>query len=231
MSDHAALDSGGFGAHPCTLTRPWRVVFDGLVKAFKQWRRWQIGTIHEVGWIAEGTTPGISITAAIPPIFEAYATCYEPDGVTIIAHERALVERLAEVASDQLWWLGYLDTGAHSVVFEHAPKVLLYWNWPYVLVAAGLMQALSWRTGHMRGAGKFPTCFFPKIDPGWSLPSGTHLDVHRRTRRADRGPPQRPADQSAPCRVRWRCKVTRARVRVSKRLRSRECRQRHGKPT
>ena len=166
VSDYAALDSGGFGAHPRTPTRPWRVVFDGLVKAFRQWRRWQIGTIHEVGWIAEGTTPGISITAAIPPIFEAYATCYEPDGVTIIAHERALVERLAEVASDQLWWLGYLDTGAHSVVFEHAPKVLLYWNWPYVLVAAGPTQALSWRTGHMRGAGVLPDLFFPE-DRSW----------------------------------------------------------------
>jgi hypothetical protein len=74
VSEHAALDSGGFGAHPRTPTRPWRLVFDGLVKAFKQWHRWQIGTIHEVGWIADGTTPGISITAAIPPIFEAYAT-------------------------------------------------------------------------------------------------------------------------------------------------------------
>ncbi len=166
VSDHAARDSGGFGAHPRTPTRPWRVVFDGLVKAFKQWRRWQIGTIHEVGWIADGTTPGISITAAIPPIFEAYATCYEPDGVTIIAHERALVERLAEVTSDQLWWLGYLDTGAHSVVFEHVPKVLLYWNWPYVLVAAGPTQALSWRTGHMRGAGVLPDLFFPE-DRSW----------------------------------------------------------------
>ncbi|HEX7209448.1 MAG TPA: hypothetical protein VF241_00880 [Propionibacteriaceae bacterium] len=83
------------------------------MKAFKQWRRWEIGTIDKVGWIADGTAPGISITAAIPPIFDAYATCYEPDGVTIIAHERALVERLAEV-THQLWWLGYLDTGAQG---------------------------------------------------------------------------------------------------------------------
>ena len=137
MSDHAALDSGGFGAHPCTLTRPWRVVFDGLVKAFKQWRRWQIGTIHEVGGSRKVRRP---------------------------ARPRHLDNGAAWSAKDLD--PAYASSRARS-------QVLLYWNWPYVLVAAGPTQALSWRTGHMRGADVLPDRFFPKIDPGWSLPSGT----------------------------------------------------------
>jgi hypothetical protein len=61
---------------------------DGRVQAFKDGRSWQIGTAREVSWIANRTTGDLSITAAIPPAFEAYATCYEPDGVTIEAHDR-----------------------------------------------------------------------------------------------------------------------------------------------
>jgi hypothetical protein len=142
-------------------------VFDGLVKVSKDGRSWQIGTISEVRWIANGTTGGLSITAAIPPVLETYATFYEPDGVTTVAHERAVVNRLVEIAPDQPWWLGYLDTGAHSVVFEDVPKVLLYWDWPYVLVAAGPNQALAWRTGHMRAQyGVLPDLFFPE-DRSW----------------------------------------------------------------
>jgi len=109
------LAGGRFDARPRTPARPRRIVFDGLVKAFKQWRSWRIGTIHEVGWIADGTTPGISITAAIPLIFEPYATFYEPDGLTIIAHERTVVDRLAEHTSDQLWWLEDPLIKAHRV--------------------------------------------------------------------------------------------------------------------
>jgi hypothetical protein len=142
-------------------------VFDGLVKVSKDGRSWQIGTISEVRWIANGTTGGLSITAAIPPVFETYATFYEPDGVTTVAHERAVVNRLVEITPDQPWWLGYLDTGAHSVVFEDVPKVLPYWDWPYVLVAAGPNQALTWRTGHMRAQyGVLPDLFFPE-DRSW----------------------------------------------------------------
>jgi hypothetical protein len=51
-------------------------LFDGRVQAFKDGRSWQIGTAREVSWIANGTTGDLSITAAIPPAFEAYATCY-----------------------------------------------------------------------------------------------------------------------------------------------------------
>jgi hypothetical protein len=34
---------------------------------------WRIGTDAEVAWIADGTSMGRTITAAIPPVFEAYA--------------------------------------------------------------------------------------------------------------------------------------------------------------
>jgi hypothetical protein len=78
----------------------------------------------EVSWIANGTTGDLSITAAIPAVFEAYATCYEPDGV-IEAHERAVVEQLVQFTADQPWWLGYLETGAHSAVFDDVPRVSL----------------------------------------------------------------------------------------------------------
>ena len=56
-------------------------MFDWAVKVSKYGRSWQIGTIREVLWIADGTTEDTSITAAIPSVFEAYATFYEPDGI------------------------------------------------------------------------------------------------------------------------------------------------------
>jgi hypothetical protein len=93
-----------------SVTRPGAIVFDGPVEAFKDGRSWPIGTAQEVNWIVNRTTEGPSITVAIPPVFEAYATFYEPDGVAIFAHEQAVVNRLVEFTPDQLWWLGYLDT-------------------------------------------------------------------------------------------------------------------------
>lgn len=41
---------------------------------------WRIGTEAEVAWIAGDTSPGLAITAAIPPVFGAYATVVLPDG-------------------------------------------------------------------------------------------------------------------------------------------------------
>jgi hypothetical protein len=40
---------------------------------------WRIGTGAEVAWITNGISPGRTITAAIPPVFEAYATVVLPD--------------------------------------------------------------------------------------------------------------------------------------------------------
>jgi len=68
----------------------------------------------------------------------------------------------------QSWWLGYLDMGTHDIVFDTAPQVRLYWDWSYVLVEAGPEQALTWRTGHIRGGlfGALPDLFFP-ADRSW----------------------------------------------------------------
>ncbi|MET8121638.1 hypothetical protein [Micromonospora sp. NPDC005189] len=142
-----------------TGTAPEGVTKDG--------RNWRIGTASDVAWLAGNTTPdGLSVTTAIPPVFDAYATFHPPDGVSFDAHEHAVVHELAACTPDQPWWLGYLDTGAHDIVFPRAPKVSLYWGWSYVLVEAGPEQALTWRTGHMRGDGPLPDLFFP-ADHSW----------------------------------------------------------------
>jgi hypothetical protein len=80
------------------------------------------------------------------------------------------VEILKAHTPPQPWWLGYLDTGAHDIVFSTAPQVALYWDWRYVLVEAGPEQALTWRAGHMRGGdlGALPDLFFP-ADRSWLI--------------------------------------------------------------
>jgi hypothetical protein len=129
-------------------------------------RTWQIGTASDVDWIA-GRPRGYSIATAIPLVFEAYATFHQPATMTAATHERAVVADLVQHTPDQSWWLGYLETGAHDIVFPAAPRVSLYWDWPYVLVEAGPEQALTWRTGHMRdGHGTLPDLFFP-ADRSW----------------------------------------------------------------
>ena len=85
---------------------------------------WRIGTDAEVAWIADGTFTGRTITAAIPPLFDAYATVELPyGGEGQDEHDRAVLALLAEQSSGQRWWLGYLDTGADDIVFPDAPKV------------------------------------------------------------------------------------------------------------
>lgn len=132
----------------------------------KDGRSWRIGAASDVTWIVGHTTRGLAITAAIPEVFDAYATFHPPDGVGVDAHERAVVHDLVARTPEQPWWLGYLDTGAHDVVFPRAPRVSLYWGWSYVLVEAGPEQALTWRTGHMRADGPLPDLFFP-ADRSW----------------------------------------------------------------
>ena len=73
-----------------------------------------------------------------------------PDGVSFEAHEPAVVDELTEHTPDQPWWLGYLDTGAHDIVFPLAPKLSLYWDWTYLLVEAGPEQA-EWPALHSPG--------------------------------------------------------------------------------
>ena len=50
--------------------------------ASKDGQDWRIGADADVAWIRAGTTVGLTITSAIPPIFEAYATIVVPGIVT-----------------------------------------------------------------------------------------------------------------------------------------------------
>ncbi len=130
---------------------------------------WRIGTDADVAWINKGTSISFTITAAIPPVFEAYATVELPshdDGQG--KHDRAVLAMLTEQSPGQLWWLGYLDTGAGDVVFADAPMVRMYAGWRYVLVEGGPEQAATWRQ-HDRGSfwkGVLPDLMFP-ADRSW----------------------------------------------------------------
>jgi hypothetical protein len=56
---------------------------------------WRIGTDAEVAWIAAGTSAGLAITAAIPPVFDAYATVVAPEGgADQQRHNRAMLALL-----------------------------------------------------------------------------------------------------------------------------------------
>ena len=139
-----------------------------MVRRARDGSTWRIGTDAEVAWIAAGTSIGRTITAAIPAVFEAYATVPVPDGEEREDNDRALLALLAEQSPDQRWWLGYLDTGVDDIVFPDAPKVTLYTGWPYVLVEAGPEQAATWRRsdGWSFGTGDLPNLMFP-ADRSW----------------------------------------------------------------
>jgi hypothetical protein len=130
---------------------------------------WRIGTDAEVAWIVDGTWVGMTITSAIPPVFEAYATVVLPHGGHgQDQHDRAVLALLTEHTADQPWWLGYLDTGADDIVFPGAPMVTLYSGWHYVLVEAGPEQAATWRRSDLGSfwKGALPNLMFP-ADHSW----------------------------------------------------------------
>jgi hypothetical protein len=132
-------------------------------------RTWRIGTNADVAWIANGTSRGRTITAAVPPLFEAYATVVLPEGGEgQDQHDGAVLGLLTEHTADQPWWLGYLDTGADDIVFPNAPMVTLYAEWSYVLVEAGPEQAATWRRTDLGGfwKGALPNLMFP-TDHSW----------------------------------------------------------------
>ncbi|MGW5555789.1 hypothetical protein ACWER9_01005 [Micromonospora sp. NPDC003944] len=164
-----ATDRSGWSpsATPGSVAAPHdTTIRNGPARVDRDGRRWRVGTANDVAWLAGRTTQGFSVTAAIPPVFEAYGTFHPPADVDLDAHEHAVIDELAGCTPDQPWWLGFLETGAHDVVFPHARRVSLYWGWSYVLVEAGPEQALTWRTGHMRGDGALPDLFFP-ADRSW----------------------------------------------------------------
>ena len=130
---------------------------------------WRIGTHAEVAWIADGTTPGLTITSAIPPVYEAYATVVIPEEPEDRRRrDRVVVALLGGQSAGQPWWLGYLDTGADDIIFSDAPKVTLYTGWHYVVVQAGPEQAATWRQGEPWSLrkGVLPDLMFP-ADRSW----------------------------------------------------------------
>jgi hypothetical protein len=140
-----------------------------MVSEERDGRTWRIGTDAEVAWIANGTSVDRTITSAIPPIFEAYATIVLPyGGEGQEVHDRAVLSVLSEHSTGQPWWLGYLDTGADDIVFPDAPVVTLYSGWHYVLVEAGSEQAATWRQLDPRSfwKGVLPNLMFP-ADRSW----------------------------------------------------------------
>lgn len=140
-----------------------------MVRRARDGSTWRIGTDAEVAWIADGTSTGRTITAAIPPVFEGYATVVLPyGGEEQDKHDRAVVALLSEHTPGQPWWLGYLDTGADDIVFPDAPMVTLYAGWHYVLVEAGPEQAATWRRSDPGSfwKGVLPNLIFP-ADRSW----------------------------------------------------------------
>ena len=136
---------------------------------WKDGRLRRIGTDADVAWIRESTSSGLTITSAIPPVFAAYATVVVPDQDEGRSVDLGLVLRLlAEQFRDQLWWLGYLDTGADDLVFPDAPRVTLYAGWSYVLVQAGPAEAARWRQDLRSWRAPGPDLIFP-ADRSWLL--------------------------------------------------------------
>ena len=78
-----------------------------MVWVSRDGRTWRIGTDSDVAWIKEGTSTGRTITSAIPPLFEAYATVVLPErGEGQDAHDQAMLDLLSKESASQLWWLG-----------------------------------------------------------------------------------------------------------------------------
>ena len=145
------------------------IVAGGMVRLARDGSTWRVGTDAEVAWIASGTSIGRTITAAIPPGFEAYATLTLPyGGHGQDKHDQALLALLSDQSAGQPWWLGYLDTGADDIVFPGAPMVTLYSGWHYVLVEAGPEQAAMWRHSGPWSfwKGALPNLMFP-ADRSW----------------------------------------------------------------
>ena len=128
---------------------------------------WRIGTDAEVSWIASGTSVSKTITAAVPPVFDAYGTIVLPDRPEQRdKRDRAVAALLTAHSAGQPWWLGYLDTGSDDVIFPGAPMVTLYAGWHYVLVEAGPEQATAWRRHDPGTYGTLPNLMFP-ADRSW----------------------------------------------------------------
>lgn len=154
----------------------------------KPWRR---GSTSDVAWIAAATTPGRTVTSAIPALYEAYATVELPQrGLDQMQHDQALLSLLRAEPGTSQWWLGYLDTGADDVVFPSAERVTLYTGWSYVLALAGPHQAANWRNAEPGSfwSGHLPNLMWPADrcwlistlwDDDWTCVGGSDALINR----------------------------------------------------
>lgn len=189
-----------------------------LTEVTRDGSTWRLGNAADVAWINAGTEAGTAITAAIPAVFDAYATIELPqDRTDQRAYDAALLSVLRAHVIDQQWWLGYLDTGADDVVFPSAPRVTLYYGWSYVLVLAGSEQASVWRGWDLGSfwAGHLPNLIFPLSrnwllstlwDDDWTCVGGTdaliddllrHPELSPHVRRVETGHNATPPGHSA----------------------------------
>jgi hypothetical protein len=95
----------GWSPHPLA-ERPRRS--DVPTEVTKDGRTWRIGTAAEVAWIATATVVGKTITSAIPPVFEAYATFHE------LGWEQSFVEAGPEQALT--WRIGHMRSPQFGMV-------------------------------------------------------------------------------------------------------------------
>ncbi len=160
---HRVLD--GPASRMCRR-RPPATRDGGRIGRFQRWQpvaHWHPG---QVSWIRDHTPGGLAITSAIPPVFESYATVVIPeDDFDRRASDAALIRLLVGQSETLPWWLGYLETGVHDVIFDDAPRVTLYAGWRYVLVEAGPLQATTWRED-APWKGRLPDLIYP-ADRSW----------------------------------------------------------------
>jgi hypothetical protein len=180
------LDFPGLACLLCGMTSDWSLPVGRVTDAHGH--SWRIGTEDEVAWIAAGTSPNQTITSAIPPVFDAYATVVLPDnGADQELYNRAMLATLAGqspgLPTGPPWWLGYLHTSdfdmvSPGVAMAQLPKVALYAEWDYVLVEAGPEQAATWRRTEPKGFwwdDALPELMFP-ADRSWLVSTLTDDD-------------------------------------------------------
>ena len=135
-------------------------------------RRWRLGTASDVAFITEATNAGTAIGFTIPPVYAAYCKVEMPrwsKASELVEHEQSVLGLLTDATEEQPWWLGYLDTGAHDVVFPFAPRTVPFYGHGYVLVEAGPQQAATWREEGWNWA--LPDLMFP-ADRSWLISTG-----------------------------------------------------------
>lgn len=90
---------GPFGSRVSVHTGVVRPDRDLETTRERDGQAWRIAQQSEVTWIYDGTEPGLAITSAIPPVFEAYATlalpgtASDPDAPKTDEELREVIER------------------------------------------------------------------------------------------------------------------------------------------